>query len=231
MYTYVYNPEKDESRKPPIKKVTQPTVLSTLAVEDVLDHCQPTSRASDPQNEEADPELDVLDPASDGFFRALQETCAEDVTFKDQFSKEKEEVVDEEAPKDIDTFLPGWNAWTGPGLEAKDEERRKRRIIPAPKVKREDSEKSHVIIKRRVNNDFKQHLVKSIPFPYNTPEQFEAFIAQPISREWVTEEMHKEFTRPKVTVQAGRIIKPIAQSAAILRDKDVERLAKKKKDV
>ncbi|KAA0197319.1 hypothetical protein FBUS_02602 [Fasciolopsis buskii] len=73
--------------------------------------------------------------------------------------------------------------------------------------------------------------VKSIPFPYNTPEQFEAVIAQPISREWTTESVHRELTRPKVTVQCGRIIRPISKSAALLRDKDVERLTKQKKNV
>ncbi|VDP84969.1 unnamed protein product [Echinostoma caproni] len=73
--------------------------------------------------------------------------------------------------------------------------------------------------------------VKSIPFPYNTPDQFEAVIAQPISREWTTENTHRELTRPKVTVQTGHVIRPISKSAALLRDKDVERLTKQSKDV
>uniref|UniRef100_A0A183JQN5 Pyocin activator protein PrtN n=1 Tax=Schistosoma curassoni TaxID=6186 RepID=A0A183JQN5_9TREM len=69
-----------------------------------------------------------------------------------------------------------------------------------------------------------------IPFPYNTPEQFEAFISQPICREWTTELTHRELTRPKVTVQSGRIIRPISKSAALLRDKDIERFVKQNKN-
>ncbi|CAH8496951.1 unnamed protein product [Heterobilharzia americana] len=152
-------------------------------------------------------------------------------SLQQKFLAEKSETAKEEAPQDIDTFLPGWNSWTGPGTEAADEKKRKARIIPAPKIKREDDKKSHVIVKRRVNQEFKQHLVKSIPFPYNTPEQFEAFISQPICREWTTECSHRELTRPKVTVQSGRIIRPISKSAALLRDKDIERFTKQKKIV
>ncbi|TPP63629.1 U3 small nucleolar RNA-associated protein 14 [Fasciola gigantica] len=181
--------------------------------------------------EQAEPEAETLDPTTEGFYRTLEETCATDPGLQDQFAKEKMEAIEEETPKDLDMFLPGWNAWTGPGLEEADEERRKKHIIPAPKVRRKDSGKSHVLIRRRVNNEFKEHLVKSIPFPYNTPEQFEAVIAQPISREWTTEGVHRELTRPKVTVQAGRIIRPISKSTALLRDKDVERLKKQKKDI
>nr|CAX73948.1 U3 small nucleolar RNA-associated protein 14 [Schistosoma japonicum] len=175
-------------------------------------------------------ESDVVDPNTDGFFHALQESFANDPALQQKFNEEKSEIVKDEAPQDIDTFLPGWNSWTGPGTEQADEKRRKSRIIPAPNVKREDDKKSHVIIKRRVNQDFKQHLVKTIPFPYNTPEQFEAFISQPICREWTTELTHRDLTRPKVTVQSGRIIRPISKSATLLRDKDIERFVKQKKN-
>ncbi|TGZ65773.1 hypothetical protein CRM22_005689 [Opisthorchis felineus] len=223
-------PENEKSK--PINQ-HRPTVLSTLAADAVLDQStrSTVTTSANPEVESADTEADVFDPDSDTFFRALEETCATDPSFQQQFQEEKEKAIDEETPKDIDTFLPGWNAWTGPGLEAQDEVRRKKRIIPAPKVKRQDTDLPHVLIRRRVNNEFRQHLVKSIPFPYNTPEQFESVVAQPISREWVTECTHREFTRPKVTVQAGRIIRPITKSASVLRDKDVERLTKRTKHV
>ncbi|THD21707.1 U3 small nucleolar RNA-associated protein 14 [Fasciola hepatica] len=217
----------------PKAQVHQFPLLSTLAAENTLERCaanKPTISLVESM-EQAEPEAETLDPTTEGFYRTLEETCATDPGLQDQFAKEKMEAVEEETPKDLDMFLPGWNAWTGPGLEEADEERRKKHIIPAPKVRRKDSGKSHVLIRRRVNNEFKEHLVKSIPFPYNTPEQFEAVIAQPISREWTTEGVHRELTRPKVTVQAGRIIRPISKSAALLRDKDVERLKKQKKDI
>ncbi|KAF6777425.1 hypothetical protein AHF37_02812 [Paragonimus kellicotti] len=209
----------------------QPTILSTLVVDDVIDRCIGFKDQKAQENDLVEPESEVLDPDSEAFYRTVREACATDPALKEQFTKEKEETVNQETPTDIDTFLPGWNSWTGPGLEAENEKRRKNRLIPAPKVKREDSNRSHLLIKRRLNNEFRQHLVKSIPFPYNTPEQFESVIAQPICREWVTESIHREFTRPKVTVQAGHIIRPISKSAVLLRDKDVERLTKRNKYV
>ncbi|VDP88828.1 unnamed protein product, partial [Echinostoma caproni] len=143
-----------------VHKAQQPTVLSTLAAESVLERCassQPMNSVVE-QMEQAEPEADALDPDADGFYRALEETCATDPGLQDQFAKEKAEAIEEETPKDLDTFLPGWNAWTGPGTEAADEERRKKHIIPAPKVRRKDASKSHVLIRRRVNNEFKEHL-------------------------------------------------------------------------
>ncbi|KAA3676383.1 U3 small nucleolar RNA-associated protein 14 [Paragonimus westermani] len=209
----------------------QPTILSTLVVDDVLDRCIGFKGQKAREDDLVEPESEVLDSDAEAFYRTVGEACATDPALKEQFTKEKEEAVNQETPTDIDTFLPGWNSWTGPGLEAEDEKRRKKRLIPAPKVKREDSNRSHLLIKHRLNNEFRQHLVKSIPFPYNTPEQFESVIAQPICREWVTESIHREFTRPKVTVQAGHIIRPISKSAVLLKDKDVERLIKRNKYV
>ncbi|KAF8567591.1 hypothetical protein P879_02274 [Paragonimus westermani] len=209
----------------------QPTILSTLVVDDVLDRCIGLKGQKAQEDDLVEPESEVLNSDAEAFYRTVGEACATDPALKEQFTKEKEEAVNQETPTDIDTFLPGWNSWTGPGLEAEDEKRRKKRLIPAPKVKREDNNRSHLLIKRRLNNEFRQHLVKSIPFPYNTPEQFESVIAQPICREWVTESIHREFTRPKVTVQAGHIIRPISKSAVLLKDKDVERLTKRNKHV
>ncbi|KAH8860830.1 hypothetical protein KSF78_0007322 [Schistosoma japonicum] len=208
-------------------------VLSTEVAEKTLQQCEVNQMVlNEPVvcSTNVIGESDVVDPNTDGFFHALQESFANDPALQQKFNEEKSEIVKDEAPQDIDTFLPGWNSWTGPGTEQADEKRRKSRIIPAPNVKREDDKKSHVIIKRRVNQDFKQHLVKTIPFPYNTPEQFEAFISQPICREWTTELTHRDLTRPKVTVQSGRIIRPISKSATLLRDKDIERFVKQKKN-
>lgn len=141
--------------------MNQNTFLSTLAAENTLEHCAPnhsTSSVADKLRQD-EPEGDILDLTSDGFFRTLEETCATDPGLEDQFAEEKMKAIEEETPKDLDTFLPGWNAWTGPGLEEADEERRKKHIIPAPKVRRMDSGKPHVLIRRRVNKEFKEHLV------------------------------------------------------------------------
>ncbi|KAL7062008.1 hypothetical protein AAHC03_0412 [Spirometra sp. Aus1] len=156
----------------------------------------------------ADENLSVkadLDSPDEQFFSALQEACGEDADLAKQ--------------------------WTGPGTEAQDEALRKRFAIKAPKRKRKDARRAKVIIRERVNADLKKHLVKRIPFPYSTPEQFEAAIDQPVSREWTTESAHRELTKPKVILKAGRVIRPIDKSCAILREKDLLRLKTGKRNV
>lgn len=223
-------PKSTEPIKTRSKKPLVGTILSTLAADTILDQFSEVRDHRACQSLQSESETGTLDPNSDAFFKTLAETCSSDPSLPGQFAKEKEQIVDEETPKDIDVFVPGWNSWTGPGLDAKDEQRRKEKLVTAPKIKREDSEKPHLLIRRRLNGEFKQHLVKTIPFPYNTPEQFEAFISQPISREWLTETAHRERNRPKITVQSGRIIRPLSRTAALLRDKDVERLVKQRKE-
>uniref|UniRef100_A0A0X3NUR9 U3 small nucleolar RNA-associated protein 14 homolog A n=1 Tax=Schistocephalus solidus TaxID=70667 RepID=A0A0X3NUR9_SCHSO len=217
---------KVEEQKTPEKPAPQvSTLLSTLASDDLL------SRTEKKGTGEVSSATADLDPSDEQFFSALQEACGEDSALTKQFEKEKHEIEEEEAPKDVDPFIPGWNRWTGPGTEAQDEVLRKRFLVKAPKRKRKDARRTKVIIRERVNTDLKKHLVKRIPFPYSTPEQFEAAIEQPVSREWTTESAHRELTKPKVILKAGRVIKPIDKSCAILREKDVLRLKTGKRNV
>ncbi|KAL5111703.1 U3 small nucleolar RNA-associated protein 14 [Taenia crassiceps] len=202
-----------------------PTVLSTLASEEMLQKSALVST-----NDKVDAKTDeCLDPTDENFFTALQEAMGEVSVVESaaaDFEEEKRAVKEEEALKDLDTFLPGWNRWTGPGTEAADEELRRKRLIKAPKRKRRDLGRPKVIIREKVNEELRKHLVKKIPFPYAKPEQYEQAMAQPVSREWTTEAAHRELTKPKVVLKAGRVIKPINRDVAVLREKDALRLLK-----
>ncbi|VDK21140.1 unnamed protein product [Taenia asiatica] len=207
-----------------------PTILSTLASDEMLRKSAPV-----PANTNADPRAaDGLDQTDENFFTALQEAMGEVGEVESaaaEFEEEKRAVKEEEALKDLDTFLPGWNRWTGPGTEAADEELRRKRLIRAPKRKRRDLGRAKVIIRERVNEELRKHLVKKIPFPYAKPQQYEQAMAQPVSREWTTEAAHRELTKPKVVLKAGRVIKPINQDVALLREKDALQLLTGKKKV
>lgn len=137
----------DDAERP---STTHPTLISALATDELL-----RKSATDTTATEMD-----LDPADDNFFAALQEAVADQPDgYAAEFAAEKEAVEEEEAPKDLDTFLPGWNRWTGPGTEAIDEEIRKKKLIKAPKRKRLDRGRAKVIIRERVNEDLRKHLV------------------------------------------------------------------------
>nr|VZI35656.1 unnamed protein product [Spirometra erinaceieuropaei] len=152
---------KVEEQKTPEKtdgiSAPQPsTLLSTLASDDLLGRTEKTG-ADEDLSAKAD-----LDSPDEQFFSALQEACGEDADLAKQFQKEKLEVEEEEAPKNVDPFMPGWNRWTGPGTEAQDEALRKRFAIKAPKRKRKDARRAKVIIRERVNADLKKHLATTI---------------------------------------------------------------------
>ncbi|KAM7532448.1 hypothetical protein Aperf_G00000133018 [Anoplocephala perfoliata] len=204
-----------------------PTLLSALATEELL-----RKSTVDTGNSVAKSTETYLDPEDENFFAALQEAVAEQPdNAAAEFAAEKKAVEDEENPQDLDTFLPGWNRWSGPGTEAAEEAIRKKMLIKAPKRKRRDRGQTKIIIRERVNEELKKHLVKKIPFPYSTPEQYETVMAQPVSREWTTEAAHKELTKPKVILKAGRVIKPIDKDVSLLREKDVLRLKTGKRKV
>lgn len=154
------SPEMDEGED--IEMTTTapaaPTMLSTLASDEMLRKSAPVSA-----NANADAKTDeCLDPTDENFFSALQEAMGEVGTVESaaaEFEKEKRAVREEEALKDLDTFLPGWNRWTGPGTEAADEELRRKRLIKAPKRKRRDLGRARVIIREKVNEELRKHLV------------------------------------------------------------------------
>ncbi|VDN13166.1 unnamed protein product [Dibothriocephalus latus] len=154
---------KLEEQKAPEKSEDTPapqtaTLLSTLASDDLLGRTAKTGSGGGGGDASSAATAD-LDPSDEQFFSALQEACGEDADLAKQFEKEKLEVEEEEAPQDLDPFIPGWNRWTGPGTEAQDEALRKRMVVKAPKRKRKDARRTKVIIRERVNADLKKHLV------------------------------------------------------------------------
>lgn len=150
---------KDESGDDDVEmSAPTTTLLSTLAPDDLL---QRSSTAAEGQICLTTGLDSMPDPTDDNFFAALQEAVGEegDNAAADEFDSEKRAVEEEEAPKDLDTFLPGWNRWSGPGTEADDDALRKKRLIKAPRRKRKDRGRAKVIIRERVNEDLKKHLV------------------------------------------------------------------------
>ncbi|VDM34610.1 unnamed protein product [Hydatigera taeniaeformis] len=226
------SPELEEGDDVEMNTVTPaaPTILSTLASDDMLRKSVPLSTDANSDVKTAE----CLDPTDENFYAALQEAVGDVSAVESaaaEFEAEKRAVKEEEELKDLDTFLPGWNRWTGPGTEKADERLRRKRLIKAPKRRRKDLGRARVIIKEKVNEELRKHLVKKIPFPYATPEQYEQAMAQPVGREWTTEAAHKELTKPKVVLKASRIIKPINRDVALLREKDCLRLLTGKKNV
>ncbi|PAA76477.1 hypothetical protein BOX15_Mlig014901g2, partial [Macrostomum lignano] len=153
-----------------------------------------------------------------------EEVAETEADAKADFEREKAAVADEEQPKDVDLFLPGWNTWTGPGTRPVSEERRQKFVIKAPRRQRRDAAHGHVIIRERLGagQALRRHLVKGVPFPYANAEQFEGAMRAPVCREFNSIQAHKRLTAPRVSVLMGRRIGPVPKDA-ILRRKRAQR--------
>ena len=83
------------------------------------------------------------------------------------------------------------------------------------KPKRKDSHLKHVIIsEKRVKKNAKFQL-GSVPYPYQSREQYEKAMSGTIGREWNVSNSVKNMTRPEVVTRIGKMIKPISRKAKI----------------
>ena len=148
------------------------------------------------------------------------------------FAAEKAEVMGEHANggKKPEPVLAGWGSWTGsgalqsfPGSKKKGRGRkggwsgngsnkRKRGSAdtkPPVPAKRRDANLKHVIINEKRNKRAAKFLVKQAPHQFDSREQYERSIRNPVGPEWNTSDAHARMTRPKMIVRGGNVIVPI----------------------
>ncbi|KAH3671280.1 hypothetical protein OGAPHI_000503 [Ogataea philodendri] len=125
-----------------------------------------------------------------------------------EFEQEKHEVEELEGDKEIDVGLPGWGDWAGGS------QKKKKKIIKkvngvAPIEKRKDKNKRGVIINERVNKKNAKYQAGAVPYPFETMEQYERSLRQPIGQEWTSRDTHQRLTMPKVIAKHGSVIAPM----------------------
>jgi U3 small nucleolar RNA-associated protein 14 len=126
------------------------------------------------------------------------------------FALEKAETAKEDASKEITDFLPGWGSWAGDGM-SKAEKRRNRGWKTTTKVagvdahKRKDKKLDRVIVNEKVVKPNKKYLASSLPFPFESKDQYERSLRQPKGREWTTKKTHQDAVLPRVLVKGGVI--------------------------
>ena len=59
-----------------------------------------------------------------------------------------------------------------------------------------------------------KYLVKAIPFPFTSAEQYEHSLRAPVGADWNTQYTHHQLTKPAVQIKAGHLIAPMTQGAA-----------------
>lgn len=167
-------------------------------------------------NEPSEGEEDEVLPATDSGFvdqaEILRRAFAGD-DVEEAFEDEKKATALDEDDKIIDDTLPGWGAWVGEGVSARDKKRntgrwlRKEEGIKADA--RKDKKLKHVIINQKRVKKNVGYLATTLPFPFTNRAEYERSIRMPIGSEWNVKEVFQESTKPRVLVKAGSIIKPM----------------------
>jgi len=122
--------------------------------------------------------------------------------------------MEADAPKEVDTTLPGWvcgvwlydiathfqqGSWGGSGItKPPPKPERIKRFPGVDPKKRQDYQKDHVIISEKKDKKAEKYLVKDLPFPYTSKAQFERRLEVPLGMEWNTRATFQKATLPRV---------------------------------
>lgn len=82
----------------------------------------------------------------------------------------------------------------------------------AARQKRLDGKLEHVIINEKRPKSIKKFLVDQVPFEYQTKEQFDFCMSQPIGQEWTGIRSYKNNIKPSVVTNKGVSIVPISKT-------------------
>ncbi|XP_046969314.1 U3 small nucleolar RNA-associated protein 14 homolog A [Vanessa cardui] len=134
------------------------------------------------------------------------------------FRQEKEDEINNDAPKNVDLTLPGWGQWGGKGVQTKPNKRKNNRFIKAPpKVPRRDENKGDIIINEIRIPKLVSHKVADIPFPFSSVKEYEASIRTPMGNTFIPESAHKKLIRPNVITKVGSVIEPMDEDELLVK--------------
>lgn len=125
-----------------------------------------------------------------------------------EFEEEKMQIAQEDGDKEVDVTLPGWGSWGGSDIIPKKKYVKKVKGVVNQK-NRQDYNLDGVIINEKVNKKSAIYTATSVPFPFETREQYERSLRMPIGQEWSTRDTHQKLIKPRVIVKPGLVIDPI----------------------
>ncbi|KAI0271451.1 Utp14 protein-domain-containing protein [Gloeopeniophorella convolvens] len=127
-----------------------------------------------------------------------------------EFEEAKRREIEEDAPREVDTSLPGWGSWGGQGTrKAPTKPHFIKKVAGVDPKSRADFGKAHVIISEKRDKKAAKYMLKDLPYPYTSKGQFERSLETPIGKEWNTRLGFQRATLPKVTKKMGTVIKPL----------------------
>lgn len=124
-----------------------------------------------------------------------------------EFQEEKRARIEEEGDKEVDITLPGWGSWGGDGLAPAKKVIKK--ISGVKAENRKDAKLKNVIINEKVNKKNAKYNSSSVPFPFESREQYERSLRTPVGQEWTSKSTFQKLTKPRVLVKKGVVIDPL----------------------
>ncbi|PPQ94586.1 hypothetical protein CVT25_011899 [Psilocybe cyanescens] len=126
------------------------------------------------------------------------------------FEEAKKREIAADAPREVDTTIPGWGSWAGQGTKkAPPKPHRIKKIAGIDPTTRADYNKKNIIISEKRDKKAGKYLVKDLPYPYTSKAQFEKAMERPLGAEWNTRVAFQRGTLPKVVKKPGVIINPL----------------------
>ncbi|KAH8832525.1 Utp14-domain-containing protein [Flagelloscypha sp. PMI_526] len=128
------------------------------------------------------------------------------------FAQIKKREVEEDAPKEVDTTLPGWGAWGGAGVKKdlkKPNPKLVKHISGIKESERKDKGKAHLIISEKADRKASKYTVSDLPYPFTSRKQYEASLERPVGKEWNTRVGFQRATLPKVVVKPGTVVEAL----------------------
>ncbi|RDB24478.1 Uncharacterized protein C57A7.06 [Hypsizygus marmoreus] len=127
-----------------------------------------------------------------------------------EFEEAKKREMAADAPREVDTTIPGWGSWGGVGTRvAPPKSHRLKKIAGVDPTTRADYGKAHVIISEKRDKKAAKYLVKDLPYPYTSKVQFDRTMERPLGTEWNTRVAFQRGTLPRVVKKPGMIINPL----------------------
>ncbi|OWZ21829.1 U3 small nucleolar RNA-associated protein [Phytophthora megakarya] len=154
---------------------------------------------------------------------------------EDELAQEKDRLAgqDADAKKGAEIAklvgMSGWGSWAGDGVRVS-----KRQIAREQKAKdiareakqkalagRKDARLERVLINEKKDKKAAKYMVKDVPYPFTSREEYEAAMRNPLGSDWNTSQVTNVLTAPKIMKHAGTAIAPLVLS------KDDRKQAKK----
>ncbi|KAF9055750.1 Utp14 protein-domain-containing protein [Panaeolus papilionaceus] len=126
------------------------------------------------------------------------------------FEEAKRREIAEDAPREVDMSIPGWGSWGGAGVrKAAPKPERIKKIAGVDPKTRADYNKKNIIISEKRDKKASKYMIKDLPYPYTSKEQFERAMERPLGADWNTRVAFQRATLPRVMKKPGVIIDPL----------------------